>query len=105
LQQPTEVGDKNRIALIYINRGSLYNTISKYELALADLKKAVQLSEETQNDDRLSRASSSLAQLYIIQENWKDALPWAEKALQIQMRLGNEQQDGRLPDQRRRCLL
>ncbi len=87
-----EVGDKNRIALVYINRGTLFTIISKYEEALEDLKAAVLLSEEIKSDDRLARASTSICQLYMYQENWEAALPWALKALELQTKLGNTQQ-------------
>ena len=76
------VGDKNRIALVYINRGAAYTESQQYEKAMPDLIEAMRLGEEIASKDRQARAAQGITELYTYQSNTDAALPWAEKSLQ-----------------------
>ena len=69
-----ETGDKSRLALVYINRGSTLLEKNRFVSAQEDFLKALKYAEESGNKDRLARAYMALANVYYYQGQWKKAM-------------------------------
>ncbi|HKR05537.1 MAG TPA: ATP-binding protein [Bacteroidia bacterium] len=68
-----ETGDKSRLALVYINRGSTLLEQKKFGNAQEDFLKALKYAEESGNKDRIARAYMALANVYYYQGQWEKA--------------------------------
>ena len=68
------LGDKSRLALVYINRGSTLLELNRFSESQQDFLKALQYAEESGNADRLARANMGLANVYYYQGQYQKAL-------------------------------
>ena len=95
-------GHENNLARVYMNRATTYHSLTRYEDALADYTRAVDIRERLHREGRLPD-ENDLATVYMNRANayasltrYEDALADYARAIEIRERLHRE---GRLPDE------
>ncbi len=78
-----EIGDKSRLALVYINRGSTLIELNKLGQAQQDFITAIKHAEASENADRLARAYMAMGNVCYKQGNWGKAFNNYQPALHL----------------------
>lgn len=85
-----KVGDPNRLALVYLNRGDLYMKKQDFQHSLEDCEVALKYAELANNDDRRARILQTIGSVNFYQLQYQKALDYYGKALRLYEQLGND---------------
>lgn len=88
------VGDPNRLALVYLNRGDYYMQLRNFKQAAKDCDSAWHFAELAKNDDRRARILHTLGSIYYFQEKYREASDYYERAGSLYQAGGNKKMYG-----------
>lgn len=75
-----KVGDKDRLALVYLNRADALDNLQNFSAALKNCDTALTFAEKTGNKDRLGRIHYIMGDIFIAQEQYSQAAANLDKA-------------------------
>jgi signal transduction histidine kinase len=92
------IGDPDRLALVYLNKGDGYRNLGNYKMALIYCDTASIYASRTANLDRQARIYHITADIYESQKNYITSFIFKNKALDLYKKDGNTMMTGQVYD-------